>query len=155
LVKQQLFLLFFGILGVVGLVGGFISIGSPATRRDMQQDETRLNDFAAIYAQVNSIYYTKQQLPESLEPLGSGLRIVDPYTQNQYEYRLTDERSFVLCTTFTTATSEQSKSRETSYAPHPLVDTSHDKGYDCIEYAVDVPSDPPRKTAPQSSASAT
>ena len=91
---------------LIGVVGAFFIIGSPATARLMQFDQQKISDLQNIQYQIVSYWQRKEKLPSTLADLNdpiSGFKVPnDPQTNQSYEYNIKDAAnlSFELCATF-------------------------------------------------------
>lgn len=108
------------ILGVLGIVLGFITAGTPGTERARTFDTQRASDLSSLSRCVTQYAKTYRRLPERLNDLKvqSNLSycatLYDPETGSEYEYSVvaplvatgsgTLSGSFELCGTFTLST---------------------------------------------------
>ena len=94
------------IIILVGVIGAFFIVGSPATVRLMEFDQQKISDLQNIQYQIVNYWQRKEMLPNSLSDLNesiSGYKVpVDPQTKSSYEYIVKDtvNLSFELCATF-------------------------------------------------------
>lgn len=83
---------------------GFILAGSPAEQRAIRLDEQRVMDLQTIEYEIVNYWREKDTLPPSLSDLERDLYYfelpMDPETQMNYEYSITDALSFQLCAHF-------------------------------------------------------
>lgn len=126
----------------VTIFAGFFTVGSPFTARLMKFDERRVSDLQTIQNQIIYEYWMKKaRLPESLDQLSdpiSGFRApVDPRTGGSYEYRVTAERAFELCATFSLKGIP-----EAFHAEDPM-NWKHGKGRTCFSRTIDPSLYPP------------
>jgi hypothetical protein len=95
-----------GVLVLAVVIGGFFTVGSPATARLVQFDQQKINDLQNIQYQIVNYWQRKQVMPASLSNLNdpiSGFKApVDPQSGANYEYTLTSNTipSFQLCAMF-------------------------------------------------------
>jgi hypothetical protein len=98
---------------VFSVVLGFLTLGSPATQRDIRLDATRVSDLALIQSQAVSYWQQNSKLPENSEELANpiyGISIpVDPLTGEAYEYTVKGDTSFEMCATFARESGETMK----------------------------------------------
>jgi hypothetical protein len=104
--KGKYFAIGTAIVVLVAVVGAFFIVGSPATARLIQFDQTKINDLSAIQSQIVNYWQRKEVLPNSLadleDPISSYKIPNDPQTNQPYEYNVKDAAnlSFELCATF-------------------------------------------------------
>lgn len=90
----------------VSLVGAFLLVDSPAVARAKAFDQTRVNNLSEIRYTIDSYYNKFEKLPESLNDLDDQrafLQKTDPETNQPYEYKIIDEKSYELCADFNTS----------------------------------------------------
>jgi len=94
------------IIGVVVLAVGygiFLS-GSPQKQRAFQFDQRRISDLQNISSALNTYWQNNEKLPETFDDLKnqySYIRsVVDPVTQEPYEYNIRSEIEYELCAVF-------------------------------------------------------
>jgi hypothetical protein len=95
-------------LGMValGLVVGFVQIGSPAVQRSASEDARRLFDLSSLAQNLHVAWQARRAdftLPATIEDartLGSGGAIVDPASGRPYGYTPLQGTSYRLCATF-------------------------------------------------------
>lgn len=129
---------------LVGLVaiGGIIQTGGPFSAKNVKLDEERLNNFRAISTEINLIYSKTRRLPANLkyvdENKSKPLKLVDPETKKEYEYKILTANSYTLCTEFSTDSFEVSKKYEDYYFydSNRYKNIVHKKGYDCVTYDI-------------------
>lgn len=141
------------IIILIGVVGAFFIIGSPATARLLQIDQQKVSDLQGIQWQVVNYWQKKEKLPSSLtelqDPISSFMIPEDPQTGESYEYRVISEETlaFELCAVF-------NKEGGDSFGPErpmPLPakglsensNWQHDEGKVCFERAIDKELYPP------------
>jgi len=132
---------------VLGIISGFIFVGSPAKARDIKLDAERLNALQSIQYQVVNYWDKTSALPESLvqlnDPITGFVLPVDPITKSSYEYVVNGPLSFDLCATF--LRESPAGLAMPSYA-YPMYDSfgnpinqdwSHEAGRDCFTRTID------------------
>ena len=94
------------VIGVVVLAVGygiFLS-GSPQKQRAFQFDQRRISDLQNISSALNTYWKNNEKLPETFDDLKnqySYIRsVVDPVTQEPYEYNIRSETEYELCAVF-------------------------------------------------------
>jgi membrane protein YqaA with SNARE-associated domain len=138
---------------IASIIGGFIIMGSPASQRQMRFDERRTQDLQSIQWQVINYWQQKEKLPASLadlnDPISSFMVPTDPETGASYEYGVKSDKTFELCATFATK-STNSRGNVHEPAMPSLVKGSetwqHEAGRTCFERVIDPQLYPPRKT---------
>lgn len=132
----------------VAIIAGFFFIGSPFAERERQFDQQRVDTLSSIQIQIISYWQRKQQLPENLAALQNDISgyiaPVDPESGLEYEYRITGDRSFELCATFLTNSSEEVQLNK----PIDVYEGSggtwpHSIGYTCFKRTIDADLYPP------------
>src|SRR3989338_1696566 len=144
---QNLFSSVFTVLVVVGIIFGWMQIGSPAQQRLTRIDEQRINDLSSIASCATTLYNQDGKLPASLDeirtiskernvPCGED-NFSDPKTQQPYEYSLIPEQKtkYEICGTFDTK-----DSGKMSYSNYGY-DWSHDAGRQCFTREVEIYND--------------
>lgn len=142
------------IIAVTGaVIGAFFIVGSPATNRDREYDQTRISNLQSIQWEVVNYYQQKQALPTALENLQNSLRnydiAVDPKTSESYEYKLVsqEELTFKLCANFAQASGEAVQSPEKPVsAIYPVgisENWTHPAGQYCFDRTIDPDAYPP------------
>lgn len=105
--KSTLFLAVAGVAVFLALVAGLLAIGSPEEARMQRLDKLRANHLRSISTAIDSYFCRHEMLPERLdqlqEPSGSfGLHLIDPETDQPYEYKPLDQDGYELCAEFKT-----------------------------------------------------
>lgn len=100
------------IVVAAALIGGMITIGSPAKQRAVRLDGQRVSDLMSIQSQiVYTQWQSKGEVPASLDalkdPISSFMVPTDPETKQDYEYRKLSTNSFELCATFKTESTDE------------------------------------------------
>ncbi len=131
------------VIVLVAVVWGFFIIGSPSYGRAEKLDEARVNDLRAIQSEIfNQVWEGRawepkgvppptklpKPLPETLDEVAANatfqkLRIMDPETEQPYEYIISTPSIFKLCATFTLARDQQYD-----------IFWDHSAGYHCYEF---------------------
>lgn len=98
-----------GVLALIGVVGGFIVAGSPASGRAARFDSQRVSDLSGLQSRVIEYWQNNDRLPTTLVEASANYAVVpvDPVTRAPYEYvpGSKDSKSnlnFSLCATFET-----------------------------------------------------
>ena len=125
------------IIGVVVLAVGygiFLS-GSPQKQRAFQFDQRRISDLQNISSALNTYWKNNEKLPETFDDLKnqySYIRsVVDPVTQEPYEYNIRSETDYELCAVF------ELDSLDLGVARKPFLDPwTHGVGKACFEREV-------------------
>ena len=121
---------------VVAVVYGFTLVGSPAGQRLIQFDERRVSNLQQITFAIDSYWDRNRSVPATLEDLRDSRyfvnSITDPKTGEPYEYRVTDEDSYVLCAVFETESGAREDLRVLT-KPFSEQVWEHGIGYACFE----------------------
>lgn len=123
------------------IVWGFVVLGSPATQRLYKHDTQKINNLMEINNYVTNYYATNGKLPDNLNDtssLGYIPVIVDPQTQNPYEYIKKDALKYSLCAEFNKASDPRMDKLSSSQAMYPYgsVFGPHPAGRHCFEQTV-------------------
>ncbi len=113
--KTRVVLSYAGILiALIGIVLGFIIVGSPTKQRSIRFDNQRVSDLQNIQWQIVNHWQTKEKLPVTLDDLRDSISYSDlpndPQTKIPYEYIVKSNTSFSLCANFSLET-QDNKSR--------------------------------------------
>lgn len=123
------------VLFVTGL--GFFITGSPFEAKRQKEDEEKVQKMNGIYYAISNYAYTNKSLPQTLEMLktssaNSYVDMVNPDTNETFEYRIVSNNNFQLCAEFKSDTTAEAR-------PGYLTANSanyHGSGYQCIDYNV-------------------
>lgn len=105
------------VIVTLALVWGVVIVGSPGTQREKNFDERRIEDFQAINREIRNIVYEgreplrdedlvpTQPVPMNLKDVKekayfAQLDILDPQTEQPYEYLVHSSTAFDLCAEF-------------------------------------------------------
>jgi hypothetical protein len=96
---------------VVAVAGGVWLIGTPSEQRTLRFDERRVADLKQLSYSVNYHWTQRHELPARAEEAVDGRILsrlpLDPESKRPYDYRVTGERTFELCATFTRRSREE------------------------------------------------
>lgn len=127
------------IIGVVVLAVGYgiFLAGSPLKQRAFQFDQRRVADLQNISSALNTYWRNNEKLPLAFDDLKnqySYIRsVVDPVTQESYEYNVRSETEYELCAVFEL----DSLDSGTRVARKPFLDPwAHGVGRTCFEREV-------------------
>lgn len=129
------------VLVAVPIVLGFTVIGSPRMQRFGRIDVQKVRDLQSIQAEVISFFQMKGAVPNSLEDLQkSSIYFTLPKDIDAgvpYEYRMLQNNSFELCTTFNVES--KNKNNVTYRAMYGVVDENwtHGSGRVCFTRTID------------------
>lgn len=103
--KAKLILSYAGILiTLIGIVLGFIIVGSPTKQRSIRFDSQRVSDLQNVQWQIVNYWQQKGKLPVNLEevkdPISGAIIPLDPENKTPYEYSLKNPTTFELCAIF-------------------------------------------------------
>jgi hypothetical protein len=140
--KERLIATAAGLLVLVAIIIGFLSVGSPSTERDRRMDERRVQDLTSIQNTIVYTYWQKTgKLPATLgelnDPLMPYVVPVDPETKQPYEYHTLSATSFKLCATFETKSDDTETNYGMDYGVRELGSFKHDAGRVCFERTID------------------
>ena len=94
------------VIGVVVLAVGYgiLLAGSPLKQRALQFDQRRISDLQNISSAIDMYWRNNEKLPLTFDDLKnqySYIRsVVDPVTQESYEYNIRSETEYELCAVF-------------------------------------------------------
>ena len=129
------------ILVIVGIVDGFIIVGSPATQRVQRFDEQRINDLTNVQRQITNYWQNTGKLPQTLDvlndPVGNYLLPQDPDTRAPYEYSVKGPNSFELCASFDLQLQDPCPNCATKPMNYPVESWIHTAGHACFERTID------------------
>lgn len=149
----KIILAWLGIVFVlIGIVGGFVIVGSPATQRAQRFDNQRINDLINIQWQITDYWQKTGKLPQNLDvlndPVGNYLLPQDPDTKSSYEYSVKETNSFELCANFALVSKnpQGSNIELQTYPVKPIsvgvnnmnnISWNHSSGRACFERTID------------------
>ena len=133
------------VLVLGSIISGFAVIGSPKSQRLARYDEQKVADLQNIQSQILSYWQAKQVLPANLEDLRDPFSYysipTDPQTNEAYEYRVTGNRSFEICTDFNLESSQVAEKARISNAYYYVgmenENWQHAEGRQCFSRTVD------------------
>lgn len=130
---------FWGSLIVV--VGVFVSslfvVESPWEARARKLDREVVNSFSSLGRGIDEYYDKKGEMPADLETVVREVsyideeNTVDPKTGEEYEYKITGEKTYELCATFRTSNQGEDERRFLNER------WAHDKGRHCFDREVE------------------
>src|SRR5512141_2223660 len=147
--KYYITFLILTVIVLAVVIKGFLISGTPASQRALNYDSQRISAMSSIKYSVDSYYQQNRQLPKSLDQLSASyLNLNDPETKKPYDYKVVNDTSYSLCTTFSTDTKDPSSQlRQYSYTDIEGTTSYHSKGYDCLDLKAPVVYTPPTPTA--------
>lgn len=124
------------IVALASIIGGFLLIDSPQTTRFKKQDQDRVYALNNIKSMIISDYMSTKSLPLDLAaPKFSN--ILDPKTNQPYEYRVISESKFELCATFELSVADsQTNGYKEAYPISGENWDFHKSGRQCFEQEV-------------------
>ena len=134
--KNALCLLFGGIVLAI-IAFGFYLTGSPSENRLFREDELRVQDLRHISSAVGRYFRDEKKAPTTLQSVFEECENQTAYfcqrlqgaKPGDFEYAITDEKSYQLCTTFERAAPfAKNKPRNSNNAAH------HEAGRQCYSY---------------------
>lgn len=124
------------LLVLASLIWAFTVIGSPMQERLRKFDDQRVQHLNDIQSRIITYWQAKGTLPKNLsesEDSIYGSRIpVDPETNEQYEYKIIDQKSFELCANFNL----ESRDGASEYY-YGITTWKHEKGRVCFKKSID------------------
>jgi hypothetical protein len=144
---------------LIGIVAGFVIVGSPAKQRAIKFDNQRINDLSSLQYQITYYWQRNEKLPANLAALTDSISgysaPIDPDTKSLYEYNPKGGMAFELCANFTlpyNAASNMGRGDVMSY-PYPAgaeqSNWNHPAGHSCFERTIDPTIYPPQKNLPK------
>lgn len=141
-----------GVCTVVGVViiGGFFLAGAPSKERARRFDTQRVNDLQSLASAIDQVYNSSTnggKLPKSLDELKTRRDVyvsslLDPESNEAYEYEATGDTTYKLCANFKTdGTSIDTANNPRGIYPAPVGGTdfwSHPIGKKCFDVTVQV-----------------
>ncbi|MBF2079015.1 MAG: hypothetical protein IGR76_10970 [Synechococcales cyanobacterium T60_A2020_003] len=119
---------------VLGVVAGFILLGSPIQQRRIRSDQQRLQNLYAISEDICAQAMRSQDLREPVtlpSTLSDILQTTDPISGEPYVYRPTEGTEYELCATFET----DSSIRPLQKNPMPEQEFwKHPEGNHCFQF---------------------
>lgn len=113
---------------IASVVGGFMIVDSPGTTRMLERDQERVLNLNEIQRLIIREYIENGTVPVDLSaPVFS--RLLDPQTDQPYEYKVTDSNSYELCATFELPAKNYERDRYFSGQDWDF----HEKGYQCFD----------------------
>jgi type II secretory pathway pseudopilin PulG len=95
------------------IIWGFSVLGSPRTQQLIKYDQQKVSDLQNLNNQIQSYFYSKNVLPNSLTDLTTTNNYyavpIDQQTKNPYEYNKTNGTSYELCAEFNKDSKEANK----------------------------------------------
>lgn len=141
----KIFIVFIAVVVLAAIISGFFIIGSPQMERERLFDQRRVNDLEMIENQLTIFWEDANSFPESLDDIEERLyqedSLMDPQTNQPYEYERLSQDSYRLCATFTTIGDAEGRSYLKS--PYPLYLNrdgqfdQHKAGYECFQRIAD------------------
>ncbi len=153
--KIKILLSYLGlIVALIGIILGFVIVGSPTKQRSIRFDNQRIADLQNIQWQIINYWQQKGKLPIKLDdvndPISNSVVPVDPETNEVYEYNVKNPTTFELCAIFDLDQQEikgrgpyghggTSVFRDIAYPMVPEnVNWMHSSGRVCFERVIDI-----------------
>lgn len=130
------------IVAIAVIVYGFYLAGSPFKQRLVRFDNQRVSDLQIIQSQIVYHWQQKNKLPQSLDELKDSISgfipPFDPDTNQTYEYKVTGNLSFELCSDFALSSSEESSNLPQRFPQARFGENwEHADGRVCFSRAID------------------
>jgi hypothetical protein len=107
---RQLILATVTVAVVTSVIGALLLVGPPSEQRRRRLDARRVQDLQRFAAAVDSYWAHQRSLPVSAEAVEKQFLadpVQDPESGMPYGYRVTGEKSFEVCATFATRSTEE------------------------------------------------
>lgn len=120
------------VIVAAAVVGGLIVVGGPGEGRLERLDDARLDDLRTIERAVAERWERTGTLPPSLDSLRAANLLlpddlVDPETDEPYDYRVLSDSTYELCATFARASDDR------AYRPYDRTTIgAHEAGRHCF-----------------------
>ncbi len=88
------------VVTLAAIVGGFMVADSPFVARQKKQDQQRVADISALDSNIAEYYRESSTLPSDLSEKRFARYVVDPGTEESYEYAKKEDKKYELCATF-------------------------------------------------------
>lgn len=130
---------------------GVFNVESPAEARLRRADELVINDFENLNGMIESFYNNRGALPATLESLREEYNylnddtLVDPVTNEPYEYKTVNDREYELCAVFRT---DNTAKDAPTYDRYRNDRWPHQIGKQCLKQKVTDYSGPASKAIP-------
>ncbi len=138
--KAKVFAGVVSVLALVFITYGIVLTGTPGQQRALQFDQRRVSDLQQISYSINLYWQNSGKLPVSFDDLKNQQysyiqSVMDPRTEVAYEYRVLGDKTYELCATFETDSSNTAARFKT---PIPFSEQSWDHaiGRVCFEREV-------------------
>lgn len=119
------------------LVIGFLSIGSPWTRRTQNFDDQRVSDLDGLDSEIKYFAEVHHNLPTDLEEIEYDSYNTDPETGKLYDYQITSTSTYQLCANFSLPSSDQNEELDFLNQRTDRNSWRHDAGYKCFDLKTD------------------
>lgn len=128
------------VLVLVFIGYGIVLTGTPGQQRALQFDQRRVSDLQQISYSIDSYWQNNGKLPASFDDLKNQQyyyiqSVTDPKTEVAYEYRAMVDRSYELCATFETDSSQNARRLKTQ-VPYSEQSWDHAIGRVCFKREV-------------------
>ncbi|MDQ5949097.1 MAG: hypothetical protein QG589_223 [Patescibacteria group bacterium] len=124
---------------IASIIWGFVVIGSPRTQQLFKYDIQKISDLQNLDSQVQSYYYSKNTLPETMADITGMayyLNAKDPQTGVSYVYEKVDVANYKLCAVFN-KDSQDDVNNKTMYIGGYNANWTHPAGQYCFPRTVD------------------
>jgi hypothetical protein len=133
--------IFLGLIIIVTLIFGFMTVGSPTKQRNLRFDTQRINDLSNIQWQVVNYWQQKGKLPTTLANTTDSISGIvtpkDPETKSSYGYSIKGDLSFELCADFSLKYEDMNSKGSYAVMPYVVDNWQHDAGRTCFTRTID------------------
>jgi hypothetical protein len=124
------------ILVLIGIVTGFVVVGSPSKQRALRFDDQRIVDLSSIQVNIVNFWQATGKLPATLKDIDNPIYIpnipVDPETKQPYEYNAKSSLSFEICANFALASINKNNPLWYPMPAGTTANWNHPSGHSCF-----------------------
>ncbi|MFH1565023.1 MAG: DUF5671 domain-containing protein [bacterium] len=125
---------------IIAFVASLFTVESPMQSRNRKFDEAIISDFNIINMAIETYCQDNEKMPENLSSLKEGSNflagddIENPISGEEYEYKITGDKTYELCAVFRTSNKEEEENEYRYYGPNEFY--LHDSGYQCLKNTI-------------------
>lgn len=113
-------------MALIGL--GFKLTGTPTSKQGQIYDQLRVGSMTSLSLKIQSYYEKNKKLPDNLNSFPDSIK-TDLQTKKTFNYEITGDTSYKLCTTFSSDSLDDPSNR------YAAIKNNHIKGYDCLKFS--------------------